>query len=83
MHERAYDVARLGLTVRRRRKELGLTQLETAELAGVAVRTVHAVEAGKPTIQLGALLSVLSAVGLQLALGRGNSGTGLAVGDAP
>ena len=81
MHDRAGEVARLGLVARRRRKELGLTQQETAELAGVAVRTVHAVEAGKATIQLGALLSVLSAVGLQFVVARGSSGTGLVVGD--
>ena len=81
MHDRAGEVARLGLAARRRREELGPTQQETAELAGVAVRTVHAVEAGKATIQLDALLSVLSAVGLQFVVARGSSGTRLVVGD--
>lgn len=60
--------------LRARRKDLGLTQQEIAELAGVATRTVHAVEAGKPTVRLDALLAVLSALGLQLRLERG-SGT--------
>jgi hypothetical protein len=44
-----------------------------AELAGVAVRTVHAVEAGKDTIRLDALLAVLAALGLQLRLKKGGA----------
>lgn len=64
----------LGDVVRARRKHLGLTQAETAELAGVAARTVHAVEAGKATVRLDALLGVLSAVGLRLRLERGSGG---------
>ncbi len=52
--------------VRERRRALGLSQAELAELAGVAVRTVHAVETDKPTLRLDALRAVLSAVGLRL-----------------
>ena len=37
------------------------------------MRTVHAVEAGKSTVRLDALLAVLSALGLQLRLERGNA----------
>jgi HTH-type transcriptional regulator/antitoxin HipB len=80
MHDRAASVAALGQVVRGRRRALTLTQQETAELAGVAVRTVHAVEAGKTTVRLEALLAILSALGLQLVLERGNSGVGLAIG---
>lgn len=69
MHDRA-DVATWGAQVRSRRRDLGLTQLEVAELAGVAARTVHAVEAGKATLRLDALLCVLDAVGLHLFLER-------------
>jgi HTH-type transcriptional regulator/antitoxin HipB len=69
--------AGLGPAVRARRRGLGLTQLETAELAGVAARTVHAVEAGKATVRLDALLAVLTALGLQLRLERGNVAGGL------
>ena len=83
MHDRADEVVRavhdLGAAVRLRRAQLRLTQDETAELAGVAVRTVHAVEAGKATLRLDALLSVLSALGLELALQRGNAAGGLRV----
>ena len=69
----------LGGAVRARRRRLGLTQLETAELAGVAARTVHAVEAGKATVRLDALLAVLTALGLQLRLERGHAAGGLSV----
>ena len=72
MHDRA-DAATWGAQVRSRRRDLGLTQLEVAELAGVAARTVHAVEAGKATLRLDALLAVLDAVGLRLDLVRGSA----------
>lgn len=70
MHDRADTLDDVATAVRRRRGELGLTQAEVAELADVAVRTVHAVEAGKPTIRLDALLAVLDAVGLELRVAR-------------
>ena len=72
MHDRA-DALTWGANVRSRRRDLGLTQVEVAELAGVAARTVHAVEAGKATLRLDALLAVLDAVGLRLDLVRGSA----------
>lgn len=72
MQDRA-DAAPWAAQVRARRRDLGLTQIEVAELAGVAVRTVHAVEAGKATLRLDALLAVLDAVGLRLTLERSRS----------
>jgi y4mF family transcriptional regulator len=73
MQDRARDGGSFGAAARARRRRLCLTQAETAELAGVAVRTVHAVEAGKSTVRLDALLAVLGALGLQLRLERGNA----------
>jgi y4mF family transcriptional regulator len=73
MNDRASSSPSLGAATRVRRKALGLTQAEAAELAGVAARTVHAIEAGKTTVRLDALLAVLSALGLQLRLERGNA----------
>jgi y4mF family transcriptional regulator len=81
MNDRASGPAVLAAAVRDRRRALALTQQETAELAGVATRTVHAVEAGKPTLRLDALLAVLSALGLQLRLERGNAPGAIAVPD--
>jgi HTH-type transcriptional regulator / antitoxin HipB len=57
---------RLGEEVRRRRRELGMDQHELSLVAGVSRRTVHAIEHGKPTIQLAALVAVVQAVGLRL-----------------
>lgn len=73
MNDRAFGPWALGQAVRARRRQLGLTQEEAAELAGVATRTVHALETGKPTLRLDALLAVLAALGLQLRLERGNA----------
>ncbi len=56
----------LGEAVRQRRREFNLTQEQLAELAGVAVRTVHEVEHDKPTIRLDSLNRVLEALGLEL-----------------
>ena len=59
----------LAHTLRDRRKQLGLTQLDAAELAGVSVRFVHDCEAGKATVQLDRLQALASALGLTLTLG--------------
>ncbi len=80
MHDDADPSPSLGSAVRARRRQLGLSQVETAELAGVAVRTVHAVEAGKATVRMDALLAVLGALGLQLRLERGGAGRILPAG---
>ena len=61
---------RLAAEVRERRRALGLSQRDLAELAGVSERFVRFVEQAKPTIQLDALLSVLDALGLELAVQR-------------
>lgn len=52
--------------IRRRRKMLRLTQQDLADLAGVSVRFIRAVEHGKASIQLDSLLAVLHALGLEL-----------------
>jgi y4mF family transcriptional regulator len=60
--------------VRARRRALGLTQQDLAELAGVSERFVRFVEQAKASVQLDALEAVLDALGLELRLaGRGES----------
>lgn len=56
----------VGETVRERRRELGLRQDELADLAGVSTRFVHALEAGKPTVQMDRVAAVLEVLGLRL-----------------
>lgn len=62
------DSPSLARTLRDRRKQLGLTQRDAAELAGVSVRFVHDCESGKTTVQLDRLQALASALGLTLTL---------------
>lgn len=65
-----------------RREELELRQSELAELAGCSARFVHAVETGKPTVQLDKLIDVLGVLGLHLVVDRGQRDAGVSVGPA-
>ena len=58
----------LGAAVLAARSKLGLTQARLAMAAGVGVRFVVELEAGKPTIRLDSLLKVLHALGGTLAV---------------
>jgi y4mF family transcriptional regulator len=58
----------LGKQIRDRRRRLDLSQDELAELAGVSLRFVGALERGKPTVRLSALLAVCEALGLKVTL---------------
>lgn len=56
----------LGQLVRTTRKTLNLTQPDLALAAGVGLRFIVELEAGKPTAQLQKVLDVLAALGLDL-----------------
>lgn len=56
----------LGQAVRRARKQLKLTQPQLALTAGVGVRFIVELEAGKPTVRLESVLRVLHALGGEL-----------------
>ena len=58
----------LGHAVRAARKQLGLTQPQLALAAGVGVRFIVELEAGKPTVRLESILRVLNALGGSLAV---------------
>ncbi len=62
------DIAELGLAVREKRKQDGLTQQDLAAIANVGVRFVSELENGKETVQLALVMAVLQALGLQLLL---------------
>jgi y4mF family transcriptional regulator len=61
-HERA-DLARV---IRDRRRQLELRQEDLADLAGVSLRFVQALEGGKRTVQLDRVEAVLAVLGLRL-----------------
>lgn len=59
--------------VRRRRKELGVTQIELAALAGCGPVFIYDLESAKTTLRLDKLLDVLDVLGLELVLRTGNA----------
>ena len=62
--------------IRVRCRDLGLRQDELAALAGVSVRSVHAVEASKPTVRLDVLVAVASSLGLPVTIGGAEAANG-------
>ena len=60
---RTLTPADIGVAVRVARKALGLRQYELAGAAGVGLRFIVDLEAGKPTAQIGKTLQVLDALG--------------------
>jgi y4mF family transcriptional regulator len=60
------DAGELGRAIRTRRRALGLSQLELAELADVGTRFVHEVESGSGNPRLRGLIALCHALGLEL-----------------
>lgn len=58
----------LGKTLRAARKQLGLTQPQLALAAGVGVRFIVDLEAGKPTLRLENVLRTIDALGGEIKL---------------
>jgi len=58
----------LGNALRAARKQLGLTQPQLALAAGVGVRFIVDIEAGKPTLRLENVLRVIDALGGEIQL---------------
>lgn len=56
----------LGLAVRLRRRSVHLKQNELAGLAGVGLRFISDLEHGKPGLEIGRVVRVLTALGLEL-----------------
>lgn len=68
MQDYKAEAQAIGALTRARRKKLGLTQTELADLAGVSAKFVYDLENGKPTIAFDRFLLVKSALGLTLTL---------------
>ena len=58
----------IGSKVRARRKELKVTQLHLAELAGVNVNTIYKLEQGEGNLTLKVLSKILDVLGLEIKL---------------
>ncbi|MBE6027344.1 MAG: helix-turn-helix transcriptional regulator [Clostridiales bacterium] len=57
-----------GRTIRARRKELGYTQAFLADYAGVSASFLSELENGKETIQLGKAMTIMSLLGMNMAV---------------
>ena len=66
MRNKAATAADIGAAIRKKRKEDGLTLADAAALCGVGYRFLSDLENGKPTAQMGKVLQVLTALGLDL-----------------
>jgi y4mF family transcriptional regulator len=62
------DSNKLGQIVRHERKAQGLRQAELAAAAGVGIRFIVDLEAGKPTLQLEKALHVLATLGCDVTI---------------
>lgn len=60
------DLKQVGSTIKIRRKKLAINQQTLADLAGVAVNTIVAIERGEGNPQLSTLLTILDTLGLQM-----------------
>ena len=56
----------IGTIIKERRKYLGVNQQTLADLAGVGLNTLVAIERGEGNPQLNTLLTVLDTIGLQM-----------------
>jgi y4mF family transcriptional regulator len=54
--------------LKKKRKDLGITQLQLAERSGVGIRFVREIEGGKKTLQMDKVNQVLSLFGKELGL---------------
>lgn len=61
-------IEEIGQKVRESRRRQGLTQPSLAMVAGTGLRFIVDLEAGKPTCQVGKVLQVLTALGIQLSV---------------
>ena len=62
------DLVRLGARIRDHRRRLGVSAVACAEAAGVSRVTLHRVEAGNPSVTIGAYCNVAAALGLALTI---------------
>jgi y4mF family transcriptional regulator len=62
------SVSDIGVAIRTARKSKSHTQQEFADFAGVGRRFLSELESGKPTLEIGKVLKVAAAAGIQLVL---------------
>ncbi len=66
MENRIKNASEFGALLKKRRKELGYTQIETASLCGTGTRFISDLENGKETVELGKALGIAASLGLNI-----------------
>ncbi len=66
--QKVLTAADIGAAIRKKRKEDGLTLADAAALCGVGFRFMSELENGKETVQVGKVLRVLTALGLEVTI---------------
>ena len=64
----AKRLAAIGARLRAHRKALRVSATTAAEAAGMARATLHRIERGEPSVTIGAYMSAIAAIGLDLEL---------------
>jgi len=62
------NTPQLGAIIRAQRKQLNLTQSDLAMTSGTGTRFISDLEKGKPTCEIGKILHIINALGLQITL---------------
>lgn len=79
---RARSIRDFAAAVRGRRRDLGMSQADLATQAGVSRKWIYEFEAGKPNAELGLILRVMDALGIQLELSVDEQARATVVGHA-
>ena len=66
MSDKANILKNIGVAIRTRRKRLGMTQQDVAEIAGLQRQTISRVEAGNDAVAVASVARVAAVVGLGL-----------------
>jgi len=64
--QRIFDTKDIGSIVKKKRKQLNMTQPQLAAVSGAGVRFISDMENGKPTMQVGKILGILHVLGLDI-----------------
>jgi y4mF family transcriptional regulator len=68
-----YSPKQIGELVKSVRKQMGATQKDLAMTSGTGLRFIIELEQGKPTCQIGKVLTVLNTLGMTMSLTPPNS----------
>ena len=65
---KTFSVELLGVAIRAKRTQSGITQTDAAALCGIAKQTYIKIEQGRDDIRLSALMDVIQGLGIQLSI---------------